>query len=171
MIDPWLWFWFLLKSSLFSTSGTGNLPILHDDLISLGWATERHFAEALAIGQITPGPTGLWVISFAYLIDGLRGSLLSFVAILLPPFTVITILRIYQRHGDHPGIQGFVRGLTLAVASIFVVILARIMQQNGIDVRSIAITLGALGLAYTRKVPIPVILLLAGIIGVIVYSA
>ena len=41
---------------------------MHDDLIPRGWATERHFAESLAIGQITPGPTGLWVIGLVLLI-------------------------------------------------------------------------------------------------------
>ena len=76
-MNPWLLFWLLLKASLFSTSGTGNLPILHTDLLALGWATDHNFAEALAIGQISPGPTGLWVISLAFLVDGVRGSLLA----------------------------------------------------------------------------------------------
>jgi len=62
MIEPLLYFWLILKASLFSTGGNGNLPSIHADMLARGWATERHFAEALAIGQIRPGPNGLWVV-------------------------------------------------------------------------------------------------------------
>ena len=65
--------------------------------------------------------------------------------------------------------QGFVRGLTLAVASMFLVVIVNIMQQNGIDIRSIAIALGALGLTYMRKIPVPVILVGAAIVGMWLY--
>ena len=67
-------FWIMLRAALLSTTGTGNLPIVHQDLLSRGWATDRQFAESLAIGQISPGPTGLWVISLGYFVGGLRGA-------------------------------------------------------------------------------------------------
>jgi chromate transporter len=162
-------FWVLLKSSLFTTSGTGNLPILHDELIARGWATEQDFAEALAIGQISPGPTGLWVISLGYLLDGPRGALLSLVAVALPPLTVLLVHGLYVRYGDHPAVQGFVRGLTLAVAGIFVVVLAQIMGGAGVDARSLGIAAAALALGATRRVPVPAILALAGVAGVLLY--
>jgi chromate transporter len=170
MIHPWEFFWLLLKSSLFSTSGTGNMPILHDDLIARGWASEHHFAEALAIGQITPGPTGLWVISFAYLIDGGRGALMALLAVSIPPLTALLAHSILTKYQTHPFARGFVNGLTLAVAAIFVVIISNIMIQTGIDVASIIIAIGALGLALSKRVPVPVILLIAGTIGVWYYQ-
>src|SRR5262249_15915056 len=79
MIDGLLLFLLMLKAALFSTSGIGNLPILHQDLLSRGWATDRNFTESLAIGQISPGPSGLWVISLGYLLDGLRGALFALI--------------------------------------------------------------------------------------------
>ena len=77
MIDPFVYLWLLLKASLVTTTGTGNIPVLYQDLIPRGWATDRQFAEALAIGKISPGPSGLWVISLGYLTDGPRGALLA----------------------------------------------------------------------------------------------
>lgn len=65
------YFWTFLEASLFSTGGTGNLPSLHADLIANHAATNQQFAEALAIGQMSPGPTGLWVIGLGYLTRGL----------------------------------------------------------------------------------------------------
>ena len=109
MTDPLALFWIMFRAALLSTSGTGNLPILHQDLLARGWATERQFAEALAIGQISPGPTGLWVISLGYLVDGLRGAALTLLAIVLPPLLVLLLVHgIYARWGGHPATQGFV---------------------------------------------------------------
>lgn len=146
------------------------MPILHHDLLALGWATDHTFAEALAIGQITPGPTGLWVISLAYLVDGVRGALLAVAAISMPPFAALGVLVLYQRYGHHPAMQGFVRGLTLAVASMFVVVLGRIMTQAGIDWRSLGIAVVALVLTASKRIPVPFILLLAGGMGILLYS-
>ena len=167
MIDAWELFWVFLKAALFSTSGTGNLPMLHTDLLQRGWATEAMFAEALAIGQLSPGPTGLWVLSLAYLIDGLRGASLAVGAIVLPPLTAIGVHAFAVRHGAHPMVQGFVHGLMLAVASMFVVVMLKIMLQNGIDVRTVTIAVLAFVATWRRIVPVPVVLLIAGVIGII----
>ena len=132
MIDALLFFGLMLKATLFSTSGSGNLPILHQDMLARGWATDHQFAESLAIGQISPGPSGLWVISLGYLIDGLRGAVLTLIAIALPPLLVLLVAGFYRRYGDHPATQGFVRGLGLAVVGIFLVVLYGILRTAGL---------------------------------------
>src|SRR4051794_6400673 len=106
-----LFFWSMFKASLLSTGG-GNIAILHQDLLARGWATEQQFAESLAMGQISPGPAGLWVISLGFLLDGVRGSLLALMATTPPPLLVLLVHVLYQRIGGHPATQGFVRGLT-----------------------------------------------------------
>lgn len=168
-MTPLLFFWLMLKAALFSTSGSGNFPILHQDFLARGWATDQQFAESLAIGQITPGPSGLWVISMGYMVDGLRGALLALIAITLPPMLVLVIHGLYQRIVHHPGTQGFVRGLMLAVAGIYLIVLGGIMISTGVEPRSIMIALVALALGATRRVPVIVVLLLAGLAGVALY--
>lgn len=169
MIDPLHYFWLLLKASLFSTGGTGNLPSIHADMLARGWATDRHFAEALAIGQISPGPNGLWVVCFGYLTDGVRGALLATLAIAIPPFFVLAVAALHRRIGDHPAMQGFVRGLGLAVSGIFLVIVVRILRENGIDGRSLAIVVVAMALGLTNRLPIPLLLGLAAVAGMVLY--
>src|SRR5918912_2262789 len=107
-VNPVVYLWLLLRASLFSTSGSGNIPIVYADFIPRGWATDAQFAQSLAIGQISPGPTGLWVISFGYLTYGLTGALLELVAITLPPLFVLVVDSLYRRIGAHPGVEGFV---------------------------------------------------------------
>src|SRR5262245_40890851 len=167
MSDPLTLFWIMFKAALLSTTGTGNLPIVHQDLLSRGWATDRQFAESLAIGQISPGPTGLWVISLGYSVGGLRGAVLTLIAVALPPLLVLVLVHgLYRRWGHHPAIQGFVRGLGLAVVGVFVIVLTRIMNTAGWNPTSLMIVVGAVVLGATRRIPVLVVLLLSAIVGI-----
>jgi hypothetical protein len=47
MIDPFVYLWLLLKASLVTTTGTGNIPVLYQDLIPRGWATDRQPRRSL----------------------------------------------------------------------------------------------------------------------------
>ncbi|MGI4788395.1 MAG: chromate transporter [Janthinobacterium lividum] len=161
-----LYFWLFLKASLFSTGGIGNLPSLHADLLSRHWATDHQFAESLTIGQLSPGPNGLWVISLGYLTGGLPGSLLALLAITLPPLLILAVERAYRRVQDHPAVEGFVQGLSLAVVGVFAVALAGILHSAGFSLRTGMIFLSAIVLALTRRVPVFGIIGLAGIVGV-----
>jgi chromate transporter len=167
--NPFALFWIMFKAALLSTSGNGNLPIVHQDLLARGWATDHEFAESLAIGQISPGPSGLWVISIGYLVDGLRGAALTLLAIALPPLFVLLLVRFYGRFGNHPATQGFVRGLGLAVAGIFLVVLAGILNSAGWSLTNLMIMVGTIGIAATRRVPVLLMLALAAIVGIVVF--
>ena len=167
-MNPLLLFWAMLKASLLST-GSGKIPILHEDQLLRGWASEQQFAEALAIGQISPGPTGLWVISLGYLVDGVRGSLLAVAAITVPPLLVLLVHRLYRRIGDHPATEGFVRGLTLAVVGILLVVLSGILARTGIGTKSVLIATAALAIGVTRRVPVIAVLALGAIAGMLIY--
>jgi len=170
MIHPLTLFWIMLRAALLSTTGTGNLPIVHQDLLARGWATDRQFAESLAIGQISPGPTGLWVISLGYLVDGPRGAALTLLAVALPPLLVLLLVHgFYRRWGSHPATQGFVRGLGLAVVGIFMIVLTGIMDSAGWSATNLMITIGAIALGATRRVPVPVVMLLAALVGIARY--
>lgn len=165
-MNLWIFFGLLFKASLFSTGGTSNLPSLHSDLITRGWATERQFGESLAVGQVSPGPNGLWVISLGYLSAGLRGAMLALIAIVLPPLLILAVDQLYKRIQHHPAVEGFVRGLGLAVVGIFAVVLLSLLRGAGLDARAVLITLGSIGLGLTRRVPVVAILALAACLGV-----
>ena len=169
MTNPLALFWIMLKAALLSTSGTRNLPIVHQELLARGWANDRQFGESLAIGQISPGPSGLWVISMGYFVDGLRGAALTLLAIALPPLLVLLLVRFYGRFGNHPATQGFVRGLGLAVAGIFLVVLGGIMNSAGWTATNLMIMLGTIAVAATRRVPVLLMLVLSALVGIAMF--
>jgi chromate transporter len=169
MINPLLYFLLFLKASLFSTGGLSNLPSLHQDLIGAGWAVEADFGESVAIGQISPGPNGLWVISLGYLTYGYLGAALALFAIILPALLVLGVAAIYARIEHRRWVEGLMRGTSLAVIGILITVCWTIIRQPGSDWIGWLIAAAAFGLALSRRVPLIVILSLAGAAGYVLY--
>jgi chromate transporter len=169
VINPVLYFLLFLKASLFSTGGFSNLPSLHQDLPARGWASEADFGQSIAIGQISPGPNGLWVICLGYFTYGFAGAVLALVAITLPPLLVLVVARSYARVERWPRTQGAMRGISIAVIALTLTVIWTILRQPGSDWSELPIAAGAFGLALTRKVNILVILALGGLAGYLLY--
>src|SRR5690349_2537309 len=169
MINPLIYFLLFLKASLFSTGGFSNLPSLHQDLLANAWAKEADFGQSLAIGQISPGPNGLWVISLGYLTYGYLGAFLALIAITLPPLLVLVVAALHARIKHQRWVQGAMHGISLAVVALFFNIVWTILHQPGMDWRGISIGVGAFGLAASRKINILLILALAGVAGYLLY--
>jgi chromate transporter len=169
MINPVLYFLLFLKASLFSTGGFSNLPSLHQDLIGMRWAVDADFSESIAIGQISPGPNGLWVISLGYLTDGYLGAALALLAITLPALLVLGVAALYARIERQRWVGGLMRGISLAVVGILLTVCWTILHQPGVDWTGWAIATAAFGVALSRRVNIVVILGLAGVAGYVLY--
>jgi chromate transporter len=169
MINPLIYWLLFLKASLFSTGGFSNLPSLHQDLLARGWAKEADFGQAIAIGQISPGPNGLWVISLGYFSDGYLGALLALLAITLPALLALVVSAGYTRIEKHAWAQGAMQGVSLAVVGLLLTVVWTILRQPGVDWKGLLIALGAFGLALSRKVNVLLILALAGLAGFLLY--
>jgi chromate transporter len=169
MINPLVYFLLFFKASLFSSGGFSNLPSLHQDLIANGWATETDFGQSIAIGQISPGPNGLWVISMGYLTYGVLGASLALIAITLPALLVLAISAGYKRIERHAWVQGAMHGVSLAVVGLLLTVVWTILRQPGVDWKGLLIAAGAFGLALSRRVNLLVILALAGVVGYFLY--
>jgi chromate transporter len=162
VLDPFIYFFIYLKGSFFPTEGLSNLPGIHQDLLSNGWATESQFGQGIAIGQISPGPNGFGVISMGYLTYGYLGALLALIAHLSGPGNLCGVER-------QPRVQGAMHGVSLAVVGLLLTAVWTVLYQPGLDWRSLLSALGALGLVGCRKVHFLIILALAGGAGYVLY--
>lgn len=169
MINAFLYFLLFLKAAFFSTSGLSNLPSLHQDLIGNGWADEADFGHSVAIGQISPGPSGLWVISLGYLTYGYLGALLALICVVIPPLLVLVIAAVYTSIEHQPAVQGAMQGVALAVVGLLLSVCWTILYQPALDWREILIALGAFALAFSRRIHFLLILGLAGLMGYLLY--
>lgn len=142
--------------------------MLHDDLVTRGFATDRMFAESLAVGQISPGPNGLWVVCLGYFLGGWVSALAALIAITLPPLLILLVEKLYARHRHHPAVEGFMAGLEVAVIAIFLVVMAGFLRTSPHGWLTPVAAVAGFGLAATGRVPIFLILLGAAAAGMAV---
>ena len=81
---------FLKIGSVLFGSGYVLLAFLRSDLVvRLGWLTERQLLDAVAVGQVTPGPVFTTATFIGYLLGGAPGAAVATVAIFLPAFLLV----------------------------------------------------------------------------------
>ncbi len=169
-MNPLEFFIVFLKASLFSTGGFGNLPSLHQDLTGSGMAVDADFSRAIAVGQISPGPNGLWAVALGFFSFGIAGAFLALLAISLPSLTVLGLEAIHNRFQHLSWVRGFIRSISVAVIGLLALVIFSLVSGPEKDWRSFLFTPGAALLAWTNRINAIVILLLAGLGGFLVFS-
>jgi chromate transporter len=73
-------------------SGYVLLAFLRADLVThRGWLTDAQLVDAVAVGQVTPGPVFTTATFIGFVLGGIRGAVLSTVGIFLPAFLLSSI--------------------------------------------------------------------------------
>ncbi|MFH1103795.1 MAG: chromate efflux transporter [Actinomycetota bacterium] len=85
---------FLKVGALLYGSGYVLLAFLRSDLVhGLGWLTEGQLIDAVAVGQMTPGPLLTAATFIGYLLSGFAGAVIATIGIVLPSFVFVAALQ------------------------------------------------------------------------------
>lgn len=150
-------------------SGLAIVPFLYGGAVKeYHWLDDRQFMDAVAVAMITPGPVVITVAFIGYLVAGVPGACVAALATFLPCYLFTVIPAPYfKRHGKRPGIVAFVDGVTVAAIGTITGAVIVLGQRSVVDTPTAMIALAALALIWRFKVPEPLIVLVAGVIGLI----
>jgi len=166
-------FLFFVKAGAFVFgSGLAVVPFLYEGVVQQHhWLTERQFSDAVAVAMITPGPVVITVAFIGYLVAGLTGAIVAAAGIFLPVyFLTIIPMPWFKRHRENAQLKAFVAGATAAAVGAIAGAVIILGRRSIIDVPTALITLVSFGLLWRFKLPEPLIVLGAGILGLVVWG-
>lgn len=83
---------FLKIGAIVFGSGYVLLAFLRADLVvNRGWLTDSQLIDAVAVGQVTPGPVFTTATFIGFILGGIRGAVVSTVGIFLPAFLLVAV--------------------------------------------------------------------------------
>lgn len=99
--------------------GFAIVPHLKAVMARRGWLTDRQFADAVAIGKLTPGPVLLLATFIGYVVHGWLGAVVATLAIFAAPFALVTLAGTWlDRIRSRRPVRAALRGLTPAVLGL-----------------------------------------------------
>lgn len=153
-------------------SGLAIVPFLYGGVVNEHhWLNERQFIDAVAVAMITPGPVVITVGFIGYIVAGLAGATVAALGTFLPCYLFTVILAPYfKKHGKRPAIVAFVNGVTAAAIGTITGAVIVLGKRSIVDVTTVLICLITIGLLWKmKKVPEPAIVVLAAVVGLVVY--
>lgn len=102
--------------------GLVMVPLIESEVVNNHqWLTHQEFADATALGQITPGPVLITATFVGYRVAGTLGALVATISIFLPAFLMtIAAASSLRRFRNNAQVQSFLRGIAPAVVGLLV---------------------------------------------------
>lgn len=184
MILLWELFLSFLKIGTFSFGGGyGALPLIEQEIIvGHKWMTNKEFIDVITMSEMTPGSLSINGATFVgNHVAGVKGAIVATLGVVLPSAVITLALAVlYYKFKDIDLVQGVIQGLRPAVVALIAVAGVAILstslfgggatQLGNLDIVSVLMIAGVLGLFYkTRLGPIHV-MVLAGILGIFIFQ-
>lgn len=154
---------FLKLGAVVFGSGYVLVAFLRSDLVErLHWLTEAQLLDAVAMGQVTPGPVFTTATFIGYLLAGVPGAVAATVGIFLPGFVLIGAIRpVVGWVRRSPPLGAFLDGVNVASVALMAVVTVRLAVGSLLDALTVAVALGSAVLLLRLKVS-PTWLILGG---------
>jgi chromate transporter len=166
-------FLFFLKAGAFVFgSGLAIVPFLYGGVVGqFHWLTERQFLDAVAVAMITPGPIVITSGFIGYLVAGPLGACAAALAVFLPPYLLVVFAApYYRRFAQNRQVKAFVQGVTAAAVGAIAGAAVILSRRALVDVPTVLMALISFAvLLGFKKVPEPLLILAAGVAGIVLH--
>jgi len=167
-----LFFFFFKTGLLVFGSGLVIVPFLKTYVVDqYHWLGNREFLDAVAIGMISPGPVVISATFVGFLLGGIAGATAATVGIFAPA-VLFTLLAtpVLLRHASNRRLQGFLRGITVAVVGVLVGTTYLVGKSAIGDALTTAIAAGSLAALFLwRRLPEPLLVAAGALAGLLAY--
>jgi chromate transporter len=111
---------FLKIGAVLYGSGYVLLAFLRNDVVErLGWLTDRQLLDAIAVGQVSPGPVFTTATFIGFVLAGWTGAVVATVAIFLPSFVFVGLSHpLLPRVRGARGTAAFLDGVNVAALGL-----------------------------------------------------
>jgi chromate transporter len=151
---PLLFLTFLKIGAVLYGSGYVLLAFLRADfVIRLGWLTDQQLLDAVAIGQVTPGPVFTTATFIGFILGGVPGSLWATLGIFLPAFVFVAISNpLIPRIRHSSWASGLLDGVNITALGLMAAVTWQLSRASLVDPLTIVLALLALGLLLKYKI-------------------
>jgi chromate transporter len=146
-------------------SGYVLVAFLGADLVEPGYITEQQLLDAIAIGQLTPGPVFTTATFIGYLLAGVPGAIVATIGIFLPAIVLVGLAHPWlDRIRANATLSAAIEGLNAAAIGLIgasIVLLARdaFLPEGSIDIFTVALGLAAFAILVSGHLgPVPLLL-------------
>jgi chromate transporter len=165
-------FWTFLKiGSVLFGSGYVLLAFLRAELVvKLGWLDEAQLLDAVAIGQVTPGPVFTTATFIGYLLAGLPGAGVATAGIFLPAFLFVAVSGpLLPRVRRSPVAAAFLDGVNAASLALMALVTLQLARAAVVDLATAGLAITS-ALALRLQVRSTWVILGAALLGLARYA-
>jgi chromate transporter len=126
---------FLKVGSLLFGSGMVLFAFIQRDVVDrYGWLSQQQLIDAIAVGQMTPGPVLSSATFIGYLVSGWPGALVATVAVFLPSFIIVALMGpVIPRLRQSRIAQAFLKGVNAAVVALIMAVSLVLFRSAIVD--------------------------------------
>ena len=141
----WLFLFFLKVGSVLYGSGYVLLAFIRADLVERWhWLTEAQLLDAIAVGQVTPGPVFTTATFIGYVLGGFKGSVVATVGIFLPAFVFVALSGpLVPRIRRSPIAGAFLDGVNAAALSLMLIVTYQLARAALVDLTTVLLAIAS----------------------------
>lgn len=143
------------------------LPLLHDFFVTkFHWLTNKEFLDAVAMGQVTPGPLTIMNAFIGYKVLGFPGAVTATIGSYLPSILVVTfVTKYYLKFKGSRVVDSVFRGIKPAVVGMLAAVTIKLGGTSLVDPATASITVGCFALMTFTKIDPTIVILGSGAAG------
>ena len=148
------------------------IPLMQESVVdTYHWVTHQEFIDAIAMGQITPGPILISATFIGYKVAGVFGATMATIGIFTPPVMIMLICTHYlQRLKKSQNLKSILKGIRCGVIGMIAAAAYFVIMSSELNIITVVLFVSAMIALLQFKLEVVWIIPASGIIGLVAFS-